>query len=377
MKIAVIDDGIHLAASGYIKHLLFDMEYVDGKIQKRISPVSPDSHGTVVGNIIQSYEKTAGIGSVKSVWHETGGLPQALAAAIRWCADAGVDVIHMSLGTVEWQDFIVIDQAVRSVPCQIQIIAARENAGRHSVPASLPSVWSAASYRLGGQCRVIKKENGAYDICADLLIPMKLKMKYGMHIGWSNSYQAAAVTGCLVKEHFFSYASKNADLLKSTLEKYAEARDADDVLPRLQVSWKEKEATEIPVVWIKFENEKRFLYEEMVSFVESFHKGGYYAVSLRDMQPDNGGRRSFFENYRRKITQADIEKLLNGYRCDLMFIFSDKQPLDAADSLLSVTEQELIFYDLQEMKCISMQKMDDAGSWTVLAEKMILAGYAG
>lgn len=374
MKIAVIDDGICLNNAFYVKQLLFDMEYVDGKIQERISPVMPDSHGTVVGDMIQSYEETAHIGSVKTVWHETGGSPQALAAAIRWCADHGVDVIHMSLGTTEWQDFIVIDDAVRTVPPQVPLIAARENFGQLSAPASLPSVWSVSSFRLERRCRVIKKESGAYDICADLRIPDKLKQKYGIHMGWSNSYQAAAVTGCLAREHLFSGAPDNTKLLQSVLERYAEKRDADDILPGRIPVCEEKEVLQIPVVWVRYEDRRKPVSRDVFSFLKYFHDHDYYAVSLQDIQPD-GSRRSFFENYCGEIGEEDIARLLAYYLCDILIVFSEKKPLDGADSLLAVSGQRLVFYDLQEKKQISECQISDHEKWVLPAGKMILAGY--
>lgn len=378
MKIAVIDDGICLDNAFYIKQLLFDMEYVDGKIQKRVSQALPDSHGTIVGDIIQSYEEyeeAVWIGSIKTVWHETGGSPQALAAAIRWCTDHDVDVIHMSLGTMEWQDFIVIDDAVRTVSPQIPLIAARENFGRFSAPASLPSVWSVSSFRLGRRCHVIKKESGAYDICADLKIADKLRRKYGIHMGWSNSYQAAAVTGCLAREHLFSGAPDNAELLQSVLERYAEKRDADDILPSRITVCGEKEALQIPVVWVRYENGRKFVSSDAVSFLKYFHDRGYYAVSLQDIQPDGSSRRSFFENYCSEIRKEDIERLLTCYLCDILIIFSEQNPLDVADSLLAASKQRLEFYDLQERKQIAAQQISQNGTWVVSAGKMILAGY--
>ena len=379
MKIAVIDDGICLNTAFYVKRLLFDMEYMDEKIQKRISPTLPDSHGTIVGDIIQSYEETVCIGSVKTVWHETGGSPQALAAAIMWCADYGVDVIHMSLGTMEWQDFIVIDHAVRTVSPQISLIAAGENFGQFSAPASLPSVWSVSSLRLKKRLHVMKKETGAYDICADLKIPNKLRQKYGLHMGWSNSYQAAAVTGCLARENLFSGASDNTKRLQSVLKQYTEKRNADDIFPRRISSCEEdeKEIFQIPVVWVRYENGRKYVSRDVVSFLNFFHNLGYYAVSLQDIQPDDSVRRSFFENYCIKIRKEDIEKLLTCYLCDILIVFSEKEPLDGADSLLAASEQRLEFYDLQEKTLLSVQQIRPNENWAYPAGNMILAGYLG
>jgi len=374
MRIAVIDDGIDTVSSVYVKKLLFDMEYADGRIQGRVSPAVADSHGTVVGDIIQSYAGTAAIGSVKAVPDGSGGKPEALAAAIAWCADYGVDVIHMSLGTAEWQDFIVIDRAVRAVPGHIRVAAARENSGRLSAPASLPSVWSAASVHTGERFHVIKKENGAYDICADLAIPDSLKRKHGMYTGWSNSYQAAAVTGCLAGERLLP-GEPDAGLIRSVLERYSEAGGTDGIPRGRAASGRDTQAGEIPVVWVRYENGKEFRRGDMEALMDFFHRRGYFAASLRDMQPDAGGRRSFFENYRRVIGNDDLMSLAGYYQCDILLVFSGREPPDGADSLLSVSGRRLGFYDLQEKRRISACLAGDRESRAVLAGKMILTGY--
>ena len=195
----------------------------------------------------------------------------------------------------------------------------------------------------------MKKETGAYDICADLKIPDKLRQKYGLHMGWSNSYQAAAVTGCLARENLFSGASDNTKRLQSVLKQYTEKRNADDIFPRRISSCEEdeKEIFQIPVVWVRYENGRKYVSRDVVSFLNFFHNLGYYAVSLQDIQPDDSVRRSFFENYCIKIRKEDIEK------------------------------QRLEFYDLQEKTLLSVQQIRPNENWAYPAGNMILAGYLG
>ena len=66
----------------------------------------------------------------------------ALIAALNWCADKEIDIIHMSVGTQQYQDFPIVNDAVsRLARCSNTIIiAACNNANTLTLPACLANV---------------------------------------------------------------------------------------------------------------------------------------------------------------------------------------------------------------------------------------------
>lgn len=70
------------------------------------------------------------------------GNKYALTAALNWCADREIDIIHMSVGTQQYQDFPIVNEAVsRLTRCSHTIIiAACNNANTLTLPACLSNV---------------------------------------------------------------------------------------------------------------------------------------------------------------------------------------------------------------------------------------------
>ena len=354
MKIAVLDDGIYTASSISLRKLSFDLEYRGGTIQEREAPLHPASHGTIVADIIQTYAPNAQIGSIKILEEGCKGSAQALAAGIRWCASHSVDIIHMSVGTSVWQDFFVIEEAVQSVSKDKVLLAASDNLGRTAVPASLPYVWSVTFQRDQRFTKIVKKANNAWDIYSSLQIPYQIQMHYSLQNGFSNSFQAAAVSGCLAKENLFFEVLDKKKLL-TVFKKYSgfsEILSKDE--NKLQIERNEAKSfflplpENIPVVWIQLHSKKPsydIVKEELSKLLCTFYKHGYYAVSLDDCSGRNWKESTFFQRCSSKINSSVIVNCLNKCRCDILFVLSESSALKDADTLLIITEKNYFLYD--------------------------------
>lgn len=384
MKIAVLDDGIQVSSSVSIKTLLFNLEYRNGKIREKELPAAEGSHGTIVADIIQSYAPEAEIGSIDVMDGMQNGTPEALSSAIRWCAAHEINVIHMSLGTCEWRDFSLIERAVNLVPPETVLVAAADNFGRVAVPAALSRVWS-VNYSGGGRaCKVFEKESGSYEIYSAARIPEKIKLRYGLFGRVSNSYQAAAVTGCLTHEKLlWEQKFINEGILLSVLERYSQYRDQRPEKEYISLQ-KEREKIrelfepfvhEIPVVWIQSLFQDEQIHKNISAFLRIFHNAGYYVVSISDLPYKEAEENSFFQRSFEKITLPVILDCLSGCRCDLLFVFSARPPLNAADTYLFMNDKQLSFYDLQEKKLVKQCPREEGELWPLRAAEMIMEGY--
>lgn len=143
MNIALIDDGIN------------EDYYNTGKLADNIE-ITPDlvvrqresydrnkgSHGTKCAAIIKKYCPGAVLSSIKilsdrSRRAECGQLVQAL----KWCAENGVKLVNVSLGSIAFKDFSVIESTVNRIANRgVIVVAACNNEDIITYPASLSNV---------------------------------------------------------------------------------------------------------------------------------------------------------------------------------------------------------------------------------------------
>lgn len=98
-------------------------------------------HGTAVTAAIQQWAPGALIVPVRIFDRALRTSPRALVAAIDWCADQGIDLLNLSLGTPVEAHRSVIEVAVaRALAAGVVVISAREADGVPSYPGALPDV---------------------------------------------------------------------------------------------------------------------------------------------------------------------------------------------------------------------------------------------
>ena len=153
LSITIIDDGINqnLYATGELQYNLHITPELE--ICKRVGydPFLP-SHGTTCAAIIKKYAPDAVLSSIKILNDESRkGMKAQLIKALEWCADNGVRLVNLSLGTIDFKDFIEVEKAVNyTVEKGVIIVAACNNLNIFTCPASLESV-------IGVKCDCSKK----------------------------------------------------------------------------------------------------------------------------------------------------------------------------------------------------------------------------
>jgi subtilisin family serine protease len=116
-------------------------------------------HGTAVAGAIREKAPDAELYAVKVFDRALTTNIEVIIKAVDWCAENRIDVINLSLGTVNFEHRNSIEAAVaRANKNGCVIVAAREMAGQPSLPGCLPSVIGVLmhsqcdrdSYRAGG-----------------------------------------------------------------------------------------------------------------------------------------------------------------------------------------------------------------------------------
>ena len=149
LHIAVIDDGVN---EGYFKigELENNIEITaDHEINPRegYDPFMI-SHGSVCAAIIKKYLPDFRLSSIKILDQEMKGMASHLSKAIYWCADNDVDLINLSLGTIDYRDFEDIRKAVDyAIDKGLIIVAACSNRNIYTCPASFSKVIGVCSER--------------------------------------------------------------------------------------------------------------------------------------------------------------------------------------------------------------------------------------
>ena len=142
VHVAVIDSGVHPAhphiAAGQLEPGVSVAR--DGSLAwGQEATADCLGHGTAVTAAIQQWAPAAMIVPVRVFSSELRTSPRALVAAIDWAADAGVDLINLSLGTPVKAHGPVIEAAVRrAMAAGAVLIAARAVDGAPCFPGALP-----------------------------------------------------------------------------------------------------------------------------------------------------------------------------------------------------------------------------------------------
>lgn len=200
MLIALIDDGIDLRRCPDI--CLKDDLIVepDGILRPRSeADLIRTSHGTTCAQIIHKYAPDAEFCSLAIFLQpKLRTSPAQLLAALEWCLEKGIPLIHMSAGTTQLCDQEMIRKVVAKLIQQGQtIVAARSNdAGRYTVPACCAGVLGAAAdpALVGGQVYVRDAVPDDVQIFASSRHDLSAYPRGKVETAVSNSYAAPTVT---------------------------------------------------------------------------------------------------------------------------------------------------------------------------------------
>jgi len=140
VRVGVIDSGVNPA------HPHVGSVAGGARISSAEADVSGDyldyiGHGTAVAGAIREKAPDAQLYAVKVFDRALTTNIEAIIKAIDWCVETQIDVINLSLGTVNIEHRDVIEHAVaRAAGKGTALVAAREMSGTPSLPGCLPSV---------------------------------------------------------------------------------------------------------------------------------------------------------------------------------------------------------------------------------------------
>lgn len=252
IHVAVLDDGI-FTGKYILPTLLHCVKIQNCQLQAPYQNPQPQrvtSHGTVCAAIIHHYAPQVQLSSVKIIFGEQRtGSPDDLIAGIDWCLSHHVDVVHLSIGTVESRDFQKVGAKIHQAAQQgLIFVAAQSNSRRYTYPACLSDVIGVRQrpiYR-GPQYRMNRDALNCVDILASSSHELPLLDGTVHYTAICNSFAAPLITAKVAslmgngqypttKEELCSLLSREKDCLaKEPYDPYFQA--INNCVPNQQVA---------------------------------------------------------------------------------------------------------------------------------------------
>jgi hypothetical protein len=291
--IAIIDDGINqnLYKTGELKH---NIEITpELKICERVGydPFLP-SHGTTCAAIIKKYSPDAVLSSIKILGDESRkGMKAQLVKALEWCADSGIQLVNMSLGTVDYRDFIEVEKTVKyAADNGVIIVAACNNQNIFTCPASLENVIGVKRDDMG----ILKQREYVYNLFSHDGVEITACGKHHLikYNGESkittvcNSFSAPAVTSVV-----WDIIKNNDGIRLNELKKELICRSAASSNIKVNECFQNSnifsdKCIDIPVVEVyNYYGKKMDCF--MFKLADMFRADGYNAVSVVDETREN------------------------------------------------------------------------------------------
>ncbi len=218
INVAIIDDGIRCIKQD---DMLFDlMVNIDGNIVANNCDIQKtDSHGSYCAEIIKRYRTEAKIGSIRVLDPKTmQGNVISLIAALEYCLDKNIQIIHLSIGSIIQKDWPLIQKVVDMLFSSGKIIiGACSNKNIYTVPACLHNVIGVSTRKdLSDDQYEINKNN-----CDNIDFIASSKHQINDRLTpISNSYAAPLITA-KVCEYLVSHPDSGYDEVRNYLVKNA------------------------------------------------------------------------------------------------------------------------------------------------------------
>lgn len=347
MRSAIIDDGVY---GGFQKipqiteHLLVDGAH-------KIVPDETEpylSHGTRCAHILWTYAPQSKFTSIKVMDYNGRGELEKLLAALRYCLDNAIKLIHLSIGTSNYFDFDGVAEAVkRLTDAGSIIVAAFDNFGTKSLPACLPGVFGVRAFRN----KVIETDAYGFDSYSGLSWENSIVVA-GPEVIYPNSFAAPVITGKI-----YGFLEQNAEAGKEKVLQFLIER-----------------ATLKPAVFPKFFDyrafEERKVEEPVISAVPCVLQNlyarlsadGYNAVCFCGNALEIEGRIPLQYFTESGITSGLIFVLQRIYRPDIM-LFESAPDVTVFD--LSIQMQDKFVIVLNETEAVRFSGLEKAYQYIV------------
>ena len=161
-RIAFIDDGIN---PKYIPTGVPFENYV--VINEEVYSAKPErgfTHCTACYRIFVEHlnQVPYHLVSIKVLENTGFGMKSATITALKWCSENDIDIINMSMGTRQYDDFYSIAEVINRLSNKI-IIAACNNNNSLTLPACLPTVIGVRCFKENGYCEPLYCISEPYD----------------------------------------------------------------------------------------------------------------------------------------------------------------------------------------------------------------------
>lgn len=202
MLIALIDDGIQTSLFQELR-LKYDLSVrEDGTINEREAEETIiTNHGTICAKIIIKYAPDTEFISLRIFHKETLHTScTQLVAALKWCLNAKIPIVHMSVGTGFLNDYIEIRPIIAKMIQQRQmIVAAYSNSDIYSIPACCSGVFGVIANKklTDHEYSFIPSTSFQCTISASSSHTLMLNQKKEFTTQTTNSYAAPTVTAAI------------------------------------------------------------------------------------------------------------------------------------------------------------------------------------
>lgn len=152
LKVAVVDSGIN-AGHSHVGEVKGGVSFVSE------SWVDEIGHGTAVAAAIRDHEPRIELYAAKIFDRSFATRIEAVAKALDWCADNGMDVVNLSLGTAKEAHGKLLESASRRLKI---LVAPREFIGLPAFPGSFPWAFGVSPDPGCERGKLGSAENGCY-----------------------------------------------------------------------------------------------------------------------------------------------------------------------------------------------------------------------
>jgi len=144
VRVAIIDSGVN-PAHPHVAGVAGGARITAGESDSSNDYLDYLGHGTAVAGVIREKAPDARLYAVKVFDRALTTNIETIVRAIDWCIENQIDIINLSLGTVNTEHREVMEMTVaRAARTGIALVAARETSDKLSFPGCLPSVIGVA-----------------------------------------------------------------------------------------------------------------------------------------------------------------------------------------------------------------------------------------
>ncbi|MBP1904015.1 hypothetical protein J2Z32_000632 [Paenibacillus turicensis] len=298
IQVAIIDDGIN---EHFIPFNLHNYEVKEGEVSLINNHFSPNelTHGTICSAIFCHYASNYEIHSLQimqSGQHKTN--VKHLVTALTWCLTHDIQLIHLSLGSIYFDDFKIISQIISElINHNVIIVAACNNKNITTMPASLPGVIGVRCDPLGqlGEGQFYYNDTTIHNIevvssCEYTLKDEKLVNAIVKCNSFATPFISATVCN-IMQQGFYDIDSIKESLQRKSVESrhiynfayYERCIDSSNII-------------DVPIVTI-IDDTNNLARGLIIELIKHFQSDGYHCIGITPQKDDIKNQIYKMKNY--------------------------------------------------------------------------------